>query len=154
MPLTVTLDAPQTVGSLLLGSGNPGMGYTLSGSGSNTLTFSNSGNPATITVSDGGHVINAPVVLADNLVVSGSGTLAFGNASSIAGNGYSLTMSGTGGTLILNGSNTYSGGTQVNAGILNINGDAALGRRQYPADLHRQRHVAGRCGWHPAQFQP
>ena len=51
--LTVTLDVPATAGTLLLASGNPGVGYTLTGS--NTLTFSNSANnaPATISVSDG-----------------------------------------------------------------------------------------------------
>jgi autotransporter-associated beta strand protein len=116
--LTVTLDTPVTLGMLQFGnSGSSSVGYTLSGSGSNTLTLSNSGSGATIAVIDGPHVIEAPVVLADNLVVSGSGTLAFSNSSSITG-GYSLTMSGTGGTLILSGSDTYTGGTNVNAGTL------------------------------------
>ena len=55
------------------------MGYTLSGSGANTLTLNNSGSGATIAVANGSHAINAPVVLADNLTVSGSGTLAFGS---------------------------------------------------------------------------
>ncbi|MGA2259487.1 MAG: autotransporter-associated beta strand repeat-containing protein, partial [Thermoguttaceae bacterium] len=122
--LTVTLDTPQTVGTLVLGSGNPGVGYIISGSGSNTLTLSNLGSGATITVTDGSHVINAPVVLADNLVVTSGGTnawtLAFGAASSITdnGGGYSLTMNGAGGTLLLSGSNTYTGGTTVSAGVL------------------------------------
>ncbi len=70
--LTVTLDVPAAAGTLLLGSGNPGVGYTLSGSSSNTLTFSNSANNATATISigDGAHTINAPVILASNLVVT------------------------------------------------------------------------------------
>jgi len=130
-PLTVTLDSPQTIGTLLLGSGNPSVGYTLSSSGSNTLTFSNSGNGAIITVNDGSHVINAPVVLADKLVVTTGGanawTLAFGNSGSITdnGGGYSLTMNGAGGTLILSGSNTYTGGTTVGAGVLTFLNRAA-----------------------------
>ena len=68
--LTVTIDAPQTVGTLVLGSGTPGTGYTLSGS--NALTFSNISNiaPAQISVTDGTHAINVPVVLASNLVVT------------------------------------------------------------------------------------
>jgi autotransporter-associated beta strand protein len=122
--LTITLNEPVTLGMLVLGSGTPGVGYTLSGSGSNTLTFNNSGSGATITVTDGSHVIDAPVVLADNLVVTNGGTnawtLSFGTASSITdnGGGYSLTMNGAGGTLILSGSNTYTGGTTVNSGVL------------------------------------
>ena len=41
--LTITVDAPQTLGTLLLGnSAAAGVGYTLSGTGSNTLTLNNS----------------------------------------------------------------------------------------------------------------
>ncbi len=72
---------------------------------------------------------NAPVVLAGNLTVTTSGanpwTLSFGTAGSIGGD-YSLTMSGTGGTLILSGSNTYSGGTFVLDGSLIASDNEAL----------------------------
>ena len=123
---SITLDSPETIGNLVLGnSGSPNVGYTLSGSGSDTLTFSNSGSGATITVTNGSHVINAPVFLADNLMVSGIGTLAFGNSSSIAG-GYSLSMNLTGGALILSGAETYTGGTNVNAGTLVVKNNTAL----------------------------
>ena len=124
--LTITLDAPQTVGTLLLGnSQSASLSYTLLGSGSNTLTFSNSGYGATITVANGSHVIDAPVVLADNLVVSGSGTLAFGSSNSITG-GYALTMNGGGGTLILSGTDSYTGGTTVAGGTLYVTKSPAL----------------------------
>ena len=77
-PITVTLDSPQTVGTLTLGSAN-GTAVTISGTGGNTLTMDNSGSGATIVALGGGaHDIDAPVVLAENLSVSGSGTLAFG----------------------------------------------------------------------------
>ncbi len=46
-------------------------------------------------------------------------------ASAITGSG-GLTAGGAG-TVILTGTNTYSGGTYVSGGVLNINGDAALG---------------------------
>ncbi|MGA2257975.1 MAG: alkaline phosphatase family protein [Thermoguttaceae bacterium] len=132
--LTITLDAPVTLGTLLLGAGTPGVGYTLSGSGSNMLTFSNTSNntAATITVVDGSHVIDAPVVLADNLVMAGGGanswTLSFGTASSITDNGAgrSLTLSGIGGTLILSGSDNYTGGTILTAGTLVVTSRTAL----------------------------
>jgi hypothetical protein len=56
--LTVTLDAPQTVGSLVLGnSGSAAVGYTLSGVGSNSLTMDDAGAGATITVTNGAHAI-------------------------------------------------------------------------------------------------
>ena len=73
--LSITLDSPQTVGALQFGnSDNATVGYTLNGGGSNTLTLNNSGSGATITVTGGSHAIDAPVVLADNLVVTTGGT--------------------------------------------------------------------------------
>ncbi len=123
---TITLDKPQTIGLLELGnSASPTVGYTLSGTGTNTLTFNNAGNGATIAVTDGTHAINAPVVLADNLQVTGNNsgwTLSFGGAPSGSGSitgGYGLTMGGNG-TLILSGQNTYTGVTTLTSGILNL----------------------------------
>ena len=123
--LTVTLDEAVTLGSLLLGnSASSSVGYTISGSGSNTLTLNNSGSGATIAVSGGSHQINAPVLLSDNLLVTSSGanpwTLSFGSANNITDNGagFSLTMSGSGGMLVLGGTNSYTGGTNVSAGTL------------------------------------
>jgi len=131
--LTITLENPQTVGTLQFGnSGGANVGYTLSGSGSDNLTLNNSGSGVTIAITDSSHVINAPVVLADNLRVTTGGsnrwTLSFGTASSITdnGSGYSLTMSGSGGTLVLSGSDTYSGGTTVTAGTLAVTSSIAL----------------------------
>ena len=120
----VTLDTSATVSALTFSNTAAGS-YTLSGSGANTLTLNNSGSGATITVASGNHLIDAPVVLSDNVVVSGSGMLAFGNSSSIAGN-YSLTMDGAHGTLILSGSDNYTGGTVVEAGKLLVTGVEAL----------------------------
>ena len=136
--VTVTQDEPLTLGSLQFGnSGNASVGYTLRGSGSNALTLNNAGSAATITVTNGTHAINAPVVLADNLVVTGyplagggtdSWALTFGTASSITDNGagYSLTMSGSGGKLVLSGSDSYTGGTFVTAGTLEVTAASAL----------------------------
>jgi autotransporter-associated beta strand protein len=133
-PLTVKLDNPQTVGTLQFG--NPASataGYTLDGSGTNTLTLDNSGSGVTIIVSEGTHAIDAPVILADNLAITGSGTspwiLAFGPSSGITQNflgDYTLTMSGDRGTLILSGSDSYRGGTIVAAGTLEVTDPAAL----------------------------
>ena len=132
--LTVTLDKPVTLGALVLGSGTPGVGYSLSGSGGNTLTFSNIGNSTAAAVSaiDGAHAIDAPVVLASNLVVTSTSsnpwTLSFGTASSITDNGdhLSLTMSASNGTLILSGSGNYTGSTIVTAGTLIVTDPDAI----------------------------
>ena len=119
----VTLDTPVTVAAVTFD--NAAAGYTLCGS--NALTLNNSGSGATITVAAGSHVINVPVVLADNLTVTGSGTLAFGSSSGITGSGSALTMSGAGGTLILGGTSTCAGGTTITAGVLQVDNHATLG---------------------------
>ena len=119
----VTLDTPVTVAAVTFD--NAAAGYTLCGS--NALTLNNSGGGATITVAAGSHVINVPVVLADNLTVTGSGTLAFGSSSGITGSGSALTMSGAGGTLILGGTSTCAGGTTITAGVLQVDNHATLG---------------------------
>ncbi len=121
--LTITLNEPVTLGTLLLGnSGSTTVGYTLSGSGADTLTFSNSGNGATIAVADGSHVIDAPVVLADNLVVTDRGTLVFGSSSSVTDDGsHSLTMNGAG-KLVLAGNGSLGGASDVSTGTLEVDG--------------------------------
>ena len=126
-PLTVTLDSPQTVGTLLLGNSASGTtGYTLAAGTSGTLTLDNNGSAAQITVTSGSHAISAPAILADGLVVapSSGATLAIdGNISQTAAS--ALTLSGSG-TLILSGSNSYTGGTDVAAGTLILTSDTAL----------------------------
>ncbi len=120
--LTITLDKPQTVGLLELGnSASAAVGYTISGSGTNTLTFNNGGNGASILVTDGAHSINAPVVLADNLQVTGNNsgwTLSFGAGGIISGSN-GLTIGGNG-AVILSGQNTYTGTTALTNGILSL----------------------------------
>ena len=116
--VTVTLDQQQTVGTLQFGASGSG-GFTISGS--NTLALNNSNNGASILVASGTHTVDVPVDVTDalGLLVSGSTsgwTLGFGTAGSISGTG-PLTMSGNG-TLILSGSDTYSNGTNVEAGTL------------------------------------
>ncbi len=132
--VTITLDAPQSVGTIALGSGSPGVGYILNGSGSNTLTLSNMGNSqsAQITVQDGSHIINAPLLLLSDLVVTSTTatpwTLTFGSVSSISDGGYNLSLSlnASNGTLVLSGSDSYAGGTIVEAGTLVVTNPDAL----------------------------
>jgi hypothetical protein len=123
--VSIGIDEQVTLRGLQFGNaGTATTGYTLSGSGSNTLTLNNSGSDATIVVTDGTHFVNAPVVLDGNLLVTsggtGSWTVGFGAGSNISDNGagYSLTMNGSGGKLVLSGTNSYTGGTFVESGTL------------------------------------
>ncbi len=118
--VTITLGAPQTLGTLLLGnSGTAGVGYTLNGTGSNALTLNNSGNGATIVVTGGTHAVNAPLVLNDNLIVISSGSLTLGGVIANGSDGpMGITLSG--GLLVLGGGNTYSGNTALSSGTLTL----------------------------------
>jgi fibronectin-binding autotransporter adhesin len=77
-------------------------------SGAGTITSSGSG---TLTITIG----------ADNSSTSFSGVIEKGSATSLA-----LTKSGSG-TLTLSGSNTYDGGTNINAGVLSLGSANAIG---------------------------
>ena len=120
-PITITLDGSQTVGALLLGnSASSTTGYTLSGGSGGSLTLDNSGSTATITVTDGNHVISAPLILTAGLTVTPatSATLTIsGNVSQTGST--ALTLNGPG-ILVLTGSNGYTGGTTISGGTLQV----------------------------------
>lgn len=90
------------------------------------LTF----NGGTLAVGDNSND-SSWITSARDIALTGTGTFAPNGASTltlsgvISGTG-SLVMSGDG-FLILTGTNTYSGGTTVSAGILQVGADAALG---------------------------
>ncbi len=121
---TVTVDSPVTVGTIIFS--NSADSYTLIGGGSNSITMSSLSGEAAITVNHGTHKISAPIVLASNTmltVADATDTLTLNGG--ISGTGTGLTLEGSG-TLILSGSDTYSGGTTVNGGILEIETEDAL----------------------------
>jgi fibronectin-binding autotransporter adhesin len=129
--LTVTLDVPVTLGALQFGSiGSPNAGWVVAGSGGSGLTFNNSGGTAAVNVLSGTNSITAQVLVAGgnlDIAASNGGILTFSNNVSDDGGQRSLTLDGDGsGQLILGGSNSYSGGTNVNAGVLVVNHVAAL----------------------------
>jgi fibronectin-binding autotransporter adhesin len=125
---TVTLDSPQTVGTLVFN--NSAAGYTLSGA---KLTLDNTGGTAAgsqVMLIAGTHSISAPLMLSN-----GSLTVTANNSSNltISGNitddngAEGLTLAGDGtGMLILSGANTYGGGTNVLQGTLVIDTASAL----------------------------
>ena len=130
-PVTVTLDTPQTVGTLQFGnSAGPSTSYTLSSSNMLTLNNSTSGSVATVTVLGGTHAIAVPVEISGGslaVVLSNSGVLSISGDISDDNGAESLTLTGDGtGELILGGTNSYGGGTNVINGTLILEGPEAI----------------------------
>jgi len=100
-------------------------GYTLS---NGSLTLQNTTGPATVTVSSGTQSIDSTVTLtlasSTNMDIQGTSELKIGANIGQIGTP-SLTKLGSG-TLVLSGTNNYTGGTVVNAGILAITDSHAL----------------------------
>lgn len=110
-PATITLDGNKTVGGLTLNSAN---GYTIAAGSGGTLSLNSGVSQASIIVTSGSHTISAPVALASNTVASTDSGTGLTISGQISGNS-SLTKSGTG-SLDLDSSNTYSGGTTITGG--------------------------------------
>jgi autotransporter-associated beta strand protein len=105
-----------------------GGGYTLSGSGGGTLTMAGSGGaPATINVASGSHTISAPVALATNLNVTGSGQMTISGTIAKSGTATVALAKYGSGTLVLSGTNTYDGGTTIDGGTVSVGDDTNLG---------------------------
>jgi autotransporter-associated beta strand protein len=123
-------------------------GFNLTNSEALTLNGSGISSNGVLTNSAGNASYSGLITLGSNATIaSTSGSLNITNTGTITGSGLTLTLSGTsggtissvigtgGGSLIkngsgtwsLSGSNTFTGGTTLNAGTLNINNANALG---------------------------
>ncbi|MAG67867.1 MAG: hypothetical protein CMK74_18700, partial [Pseudomonadales bacterium] len=147
-PTTINTSVDVTISGVISGSST----LTKSGTGTLTLTGNNTYSNNTIiqagalSITNGDNISSGFIAIqnAGRLIVSSSTTLSnnvmllSANSSVSVGSGDSLTLSGvvsgTGslikadsGTLILSGSNTYSGATVINGGTLSIAGDGNLG---------------------------
>jgi autotransporter-associated beta strand protein len=121
-PLTISLDGPQTVGTLTFTNtlGNT-TGYILAPGSAGSLTMDNSGSTAQMIVTGGSHAIEANVMLDGNLVVTptaGTTLEIDGNIMESPANSRRLLVVNDNGTLILAGTNSYTGGTYVADGTL------------------------------------
>lgn len=142
----VTIDTPRTIGRMVVGTASGPFHYTFTGM---SLTFDNNGNGASLLQSSGsvGETISVPLLLKDDLNVSSASSALFTLSGSIssADTEHSIRVStsnpvfipgvisdgaGTinliktgGGTLILTGTNTYTGDTSVSGGTLLVYGD-------------------------------
>ncbi len=119
---TVSLGGPRTVGTISFNNANA---FTL-GTNADVLTLDNGIASSAIAVVLGNHVLNAPLRLNGplNLAPAVGTTLTLGGV--VSGLGKSLSLVGAG-TATLNAANTYSGGTVLAAGLLNLGHDGALG---------------------------
>jgi outer membrane autotransporter protein len=120
---TVVLDTNASLLEVVFS--NSSASYVVSGSGTLTMAASGTNNP-TIANQAGSHAIAAALSLAD----STSFAMAPGTDLHVAGvvSGPGAINKTGGGTLILSGSNTYSGGTKLDGGTLVATSPTALGR--------------------------
>jgi autotransporter-associated beta strand protein len=122
---TVYLDGNRTLSGLTFNNTNGS--YAIATSNGGNLTLVATSGAVTLANSGGSHSISASVALGSNLNV----TTAVGSKLAISGPvtqvnaGTSLSLSGSG-TLVLSGSDSYSGGTTVNSGTLDVNSAQAL----------------------------
>jgi autotransporter-associated beta strand protein len=128
---TVTLGFNPTLGTLNFNDSNA---YLLAANAGDTLTFDNGGPSATASINDSGglHTISAPLALNSNLnvncqnhgdVVTISGNITGNGALEVSNSG---TFNATFSALILSGTNTYSGGTIITRGELQLDSAGAL----------------------------
>jgi autotransporter-associated beta strand protein len=130
-PTTISLDSPQTLGTLTFA--NSAASYTLTPGAAGSLTLDNTGGTigGQIIVLSGTHSIAAPLIISSSAayvsITSGGSLDISGNISEANGShSLSLSSSDATGVLSLDGSNSFSGGVYVNSGTLILNGAASL----------------------------
>ncbi|HTB79631.1 MAG TPA: autotransporter-associated beta strand repeat-containing protein [Opitutaceae bacterium] len=125
----VLFNANATINALRFDSS--AAGYTITDSGTRTLTLQNGTSIAFVQQQSANNQTLSPanIVIKNNTVfdVTGAGNLTVGSAISDGGSSFSLTKTGSGGKLILTGTNAYDGGTSIQNGTIQIQNKGALG---------------------------
>ena len=123
-PSTVTLDGVQTVGTIAFNNSNS---YTVAAGTGGSLVLDNGTGAAHLVGSSGSHTISAPVTLNSNLAASiTAGSVTLSGVVTDGGAGKSISLSGAG-TLVLSNANTYSGGTSLLSGTVQVGSNTSLG---------------------------
>ena len=121
---TIQLPTPITLGTLYLGAADIATSFTLEALGG-SLVFDNGAAAARLNKFTGGaDAITAPVAFNQTLVIDQASTRTLTLGGALTGVG-SLVKAGTG-TTILAATNTYSGPTTLNAGVLRLGDTNAL----------------------------
>ncbi len=120
----MTLGANMTVRTITINNTATAFGLAADG---NTLTITPSSSSTGITIGTGvlASSIAAPVVLGASQTWTNNSANALTVSGVVSGTA-ALTKAGTG-TIVLSGANTYNGGTNLNAGILNVGSAGAIG---------------------------
>ena len=90
-----------------------------------SLVLNNGTNPATLTVTSGTHTISAPIVLDSNVKLLPAPGTQLTLSGGLSGAGYSLTVA-AGGTVVLSGANSYTGGSIVAMGTLVMTNSSSI----------------------------
>lgn len=123
-PRTVTLDANRTIGNISFNNANA---YTIAPTAAEVLTVGDGTADKTLQVVSGSHTIAAGLVLSATTVTA---DIAAGQKLTLSGpisGTAALTKGVSAGTLVLTGSNSYSGGTNINLGTLEFAANALGG---------------------------
>jgi fibronectin-binding autotransporter adhesin len=118
-PRTVLLNADRTIGNMVFSSSNS---YTIAPTASQTLTVGDGSGSRTIQVEAGSHAISAPVALSSNASFDVLAGQSLSLTGPVSGAG-SLTKTSAG-TLLLSGSNGYTGDTTVSGGSIEFTAGA------------------------------
>ncbi len=121
-----SLDQGITVGTLTMGdsSGPSTLGIN-TGTGTNTLSFDNTGSTnAALTSSGGSNTISTAVELNDSLDLTLNSALSLSGVIFESGGAKGLVKGATSGSLTLSGNNSFSGGITHRQGTINLGGSA------------------------------
>ncbi len=119
-PRTITVDGTFSVGTLAIDNANA---YTLSGGTLNVNGIINITN----TNGNAAHSISSDIVLTSDTTVTQNSTSDVTISGTISGSGMRFTKEGSETLVISDSSNSYSGGTTVNAGVLQGTPDSIKG---------------------------
>jgi autotransporter-associated beta strand protein len=124
--VSVTLDSSRAVAALTFNTATEGGSYTISrGSGDTTSTLTLARywpcNDVSVTITGGGsHTIAVPITLTDSVYFTGDVGSVLTISGNVSGQGGVTLTAGNVGTLVLAGSNSYTGGTTISEGTLDF----------------------------------